>query len=622
MGNLPAARRLCALLSAAALIAGVVSADAVAATSDWTSLAGGGGSGRPLVASASNGKLYALYTGTGIFKSFDPSANSWASKASHGGSGEAIAGGSHVYLFGGRGSATPAVGSVAVYDTVANAWTARASMPVPVWAAAATLGPDGRYYVIGGRDNETGPTCDLNGGCFYGGVQIYDPGTDTWSLGSSGPSSTSVFEMDAVSPGDGWIYIPSAGEAYNPTTNSWKLTAAPPHNDFTFAPTGDGQIAGFWSTVIGTAGEDVVNVYSPSTDRWTDGAPRSAGTTTASSALAADGRVILLGEGFSTPAVARAFRDVTAPSGTFTINAGATSTQTPAVSIDSSPVDTSGVATIRIANNGAISAGLLTNGQNLPYGAHVGWQLDGSTTGSKTVWVQWLDPFGHWSAPTSHSINLTGGFTFTKPPTPTLPATALVTDATAPIKISWKAADPVAILGYQLAQSTDAGPFTGIFSGNATSTRPKLVYGHSYTERATATDLNSATASSIGPTFGLSLVQQGSVTIGGPWQTQTSTTFSGGTDLSCSVATCTATYSFTGRAIGLVSMIGPGQGAASISLDGGSPVSVDTYAATQSTRRLVYSHNWTTSANHTISITCQATPTRPRIDLDALIVLS
>jgi Kelch motif len=613
--------RLVGLLLAVASAGAVLSSDAAAATSDWQSLAGGGGSGRPLVAAASNGKLYALYIGTGIFKSFDPVANTWASQASHAGSGAAIAGGDHVYLFGGRSSSTPALGSVAEYDPAANAWSARASMPVAVASGAATIGPDGRYYLVGGMDNETGPTCDRNGGCFYGGVQIYDPATNSWSLGSAGPSSTSVYEMDAVSPGDGWIYVPSAGEAYSPATDTWKLTSLPPHPDFTFTATGGGQVAGFWSTVVGTARDDVVNVYTPTTDTWSDGTPRAEGITTASAALTADGRDVLIGEGFTMPAATRAFLDVTAPSGSFTINAGATSTSSSAVSIDSTPNDTSGIATIRVANSGSTSGGLLTTGQNLPYGPHVSWQLAGSP-GNKTVWVQWLDPFGHWSSPVSHSITLTTSFTFTKPPAPTLPATGPITDTATPIKISWKATDPVAIVGYQLTQSTDGGAFIGIFNGNATSTKPKLAYGHTYVEHATATDLNSATVTSTGPSFDPTLIQQIAATTSGPWQAQSGSAFSGGDDLTCTVVTCSASYSFTGRAIGWVSTIGPNNGAALVSVDGEPAVKVDTVAATAATRRLVYSHNWTSSAAHTITITCSATAGRPRIDLDAFIVVA
>jgi hypothetical protein len=612
----------CAALAAMAASTVFVCSDALAMSNDWVSLSGGGGSGRPLVAASTNGKLYSLYTNTGIFKSFDPVANRWASLASHGGSGAAIAGGKDVYLFGGIGSTTPASGAVAAYDPLTNTWASRASMPVPVVSGAAALGPDGRYYVIGGRDNDTGRICDLNGGCFYGGVQIYDPVTDTWSLGVSGPSSVSVYQTDAVSPGDGWIYVPTAGEAYRPASDTWKLTGTPPHNDFSFAPTADGQIAGFWATVIGTTRDDVVNVYSPSSDRWTDGTPRSAGVASGSAALAPNGSIILIGPGYSSPAITKAFQDVTAPTGSFTINAGATSTVSATVSIDSSPNDTSGAATIRIANSGTLNGdGLLSAGQNVPYAGHVSWQLAGSPA-AKTVWVQWLDPFGYWSRPVSHSIKLLASYSFTKPPTPILPTTGVVTDAATPVKISWAASDSVAIVGYQLTQSTDGGSYTGIFNGNATSTKPRLAYGHTYVEHATATDVNNATISSTGPGFGLQIAQETAAQAGGPWQSESESGYSGGSDISCTTSTCAATYSFTGRAIGWVSTIGPTQGAASVSVDGGAPTTVNTNAAATTTRRLVYSHNWTTSALRTVTISCQATSGHPRIDLDALIILS
>ncbi len=110
-----------------------------------------------------------------------------------------------IYVIG--GSTTSGGGdyltTVEAYDPVHDTWTSRAPLLVAEWVAAATLGADGRIYVMGGQ----GTTGTLNT------VQVYDPVADTWTLGPSLPTGRQSLSA-ALGP-DGHVYV--FGGAVNPS---------------------------------------------------------------------------------------------------------------------------------------------------------------------------------------------------------------------------------------------------------------------------------------------------------------------------------------------------------------------------------------------------------------------
>jgi Galactose oxidase, central domain len=58
----------------------------------------------------------------------------------------------YIYIFGGLTNTTSGIETATVlrYSVSANSWTAMAPMPIAVAGSAATLGPDGKIYVVGG----------------------------------------------------------------------------------------------------------------------------------------------------------------------------------------------------------------------------------------------------------------------------------------------------------------------------------------------------------------------------------------------------------------------------------------------------------------------------------------
>ena len=71
-----------------------------------------------------------------------------------------------------------------------------------------------------------------------------------------------------------------------------------------------------------------------------------------------------------------------------------------------------------------------------------------------------------------------------------------------------------------------------------------------------------------------------------------------------------------GDQVALVMALGPGRGRASIRIDGTWLTNIDTFAAVNTNRVVVFRRM--PAGTHTLTIVNQATPGRPRIDLDAV----
>jgi hypothetical protein len=75
-------------------------------------------------------------------------------------------------------------------------------------------------------------------------------------------------------------------------------------------------------------------------------------------------------------------------------------------------------------------------------------------------------------------------------------------------------------------------------------------------------------------------------------------------------------FTFTGKAFGWLTAVGPARGSARIYVNGTLRGTVDLYAATSTTRVIGWTRTWAKSATRTIEIRVVATPGRPRIDID------
>jgi len=104
--------------------------------------------------------------------------------------------------------------------------------------------------------------------------------------------------------------------------------------------------------------------------------------------------------------------DTTPPTGSFSINGGASSTTSPLVTLaDTATDDATGVSSVRVSNDGSTWA-------TYAYVRSLQWDVTDpssggdAATGLKTVTMEWQDGAGNWSAPSVQSITLLAGSTY------------------------------------------------------------------------------------------------------------------------------------------------------------------------------------------------------------------
>jgi hypothetical protein len=82
-----------------------------------------------------------------------------------------------------------------------------------------------------------------------------------------------------------------------------------------------------------------------------------------------------------------------------------------------------------------------------------------------------------------------------------------------------------------------------------------------------------------------------------------------------------ATLAFEGRSVSWMATRGPKRGKARVFVDGVRVATVDLYASSNQYRRVVFSKSWTEAGSHTIEIRVLGTSGRPRVDVDAVVVV-
>ena len=119
------------------------------------------------------------------------------------------------------------------------------------------------------------------------------------------------------------------------------------------------------------------------------------------------------------------------------------------------------------------------------------------------------------------------------------------------------------------------------------------------------------------------LVQETSPAIvyAGSWTTLTRARFSGGTAVSTTATGDEATFTFTGRSFGIVSRKARLAGEFQVFVDGEDAGIVDTKDRYRRFQRVVFAYSWPTSGEHTVRMVALGTELRPRVDLDAFVVI-
>lgn len=179
-------------------------------------------------------------------------------------------------------------GNVCSATTACLGGTCTVPKPMPTARSpyAATLGPDGKIYVIGGGVKAAGSTTDV--------VEAYDPRTNEWTTARSTPNR---FIGRAITTKEGTIHaIGQDGHyAYDVRSNAWSKRAREGFLQFRAGVTlaNDGRIfvlGGY--TVVANKPQQTAeaNAYDPATDTWTPlpampSAKAAMGATTGSNGL-------------------------------------------------------------------------------------------------------------------------------------------------------------------------------------------------------------------------------------------------------------------------------------------------------------------------------------------------
>jgi spore germination protein YaaH len=193
--------------------------------------------------------------------------------------------------------------------------------------------------------------------------------------------------------------------------------------------------------------------------------------------------------------------------------------------------------------------------------------------------------------------------------------------------VAWSASDAggAGIRDFDVRRSVDGGAWKDVaVDTTATSLLQSLAPNHSYRYQVRARDrAGNVGAWVAGPTFRAYLRQEAraSIAYGGTWRTATQAGSSGGAVRHATSAGASVRYTFSGRAIAVVSTLGPDRGDVRVYLDGTYVTTISTQASALSLRRVVFSKTWSTAGTHTLRLVVVGTAGHPRFDLDALEVL-
>ena len=220
----------------------------------------------------------------------------------------------------------------------------------------------------------------------------------------------------------------------------------------------------------------------------------------------------------------------------------------------------------------------------------------------------------------------------TTPPTVSAVRTAprtgtVVSGGATRVRVVWTAADPhgSGVASYDVSWRVGSGDWRTIatrlpWRGFDVTVRPGRDYRFRVRARDNAGNLGTWTA---GPTIRTALVQQSASSLrwSSGWRTVKSDSFSGGSARKARVRGATATFTFTGRGVGFVTTLAPTRGRVKVYVDGRYLQTLDLRSATVRYRTVAWSRAWTASDRHVVRLVVRGTAGRPRIDVDAFVVV-
>jgi VCBS repeat-containing protein len=200
--------------------------------------------------------------------------------------------------------------------------------------------------------------------------------------------------------------------------------------------------------------------------------------------------------------------------------------------------------------------------------------------------------------------------------------------STVAVVLGWSAADPGSgVKSYDVQQTIDGGAnWTPLFNAATVTSSPRtLAIDASRQFRFRARDKGNRLSGWSAPVTALPSRYQETTSLasygGGTWKRPTIASASGDHTRYAKVKGATSTFTFTGRAVSLVSPRGSSRGKAQIRVDGTLVATVNLYRSSLDARRHVWSRSWTSVGTHVVSVRVLGTSGHPRFDIDAWTVL-
>jgi hypothetical protein len=207
-------------------------------------------------------------------------------------------------------------------------------------------------------------------------------------------------------------------------------------------------------------------------------------------------------------------------------------------------------------------------------------------------------------------------------------------DGQVPVQLSWTARDAISKSGtagsglrrVELQVSRNGGRWRAVAlpSSIRDHVRVNLSPTGTYRYRVRATDNEGNRSAWVaGPTFAPRVSQESSSSVvkTGAWQSSSSSAASGGALVSASGAGASTTFTFSGRSVGWVAQLAPGDGLAQLLVDNQLIATVDLRAAGVSDRQVVFNRSWSAVGTHKLTVRVLGTYQRPRVTVDAFIVI-
>jgi len=195
------------------------------------------------------------------------------------------------------------IGNSEIYDPVGNTWSSTATMVHGRRSHTATLLQDGKVLVAGGLVTQTLGTAT---------AELYDPSTNSWSPAASMPDE--LYDQTAVLLPNGKVLIAGGSSAgpiqnvslYDPATNTWSRAAAMAHprtnHTMTLLPNGKVLVTGGTSMGGFLASAEL---YDPAANTWVSAGSMMTAHVNHTATALPNGKVLVVG-GVTTEVLASA----------------------------------------------------------------------------------------------------------------------------------------------------------------------------------------------------------------------------------------------------------------------------------------------------------------------------